>query len=66
MKKKTPSNPLPLAESLNLSLNAGTAQEQASQNSAEPLSYPENSNSYAFRQLLDDNSLATHRAAFDI
>ena len=36
MKKKTPSNPLPLAESLNLSLNAWTAQQQASQNSAEP------------------------------
>ena len=32
MKKKTPSNPLPLAESLNLSLNAGTAHEQASEN----------------------------------
>jgi Flp pilus assembly protein TadB len=36
MKKKTPSNPLPPAESLNLSLNAGAAQQQPSQNNAEP------------------------------
>ena len=36
MKKKTPSNPLPMAESLNLSMNAGAAQEQPSQNNAEP------------------------------
>ena len=36
MKKKTPSHPLPLAESLNLSLNAGAAQEQPSQNNTEP------------------------------
>ena len=36
MKKKTPSNPLPMAESLNLSLNAGTAQPQPAQNSAQP------------------------------
>ena len=36
MKKKTPSNPLPLAESLNLSLNAGTAPQPPSQNSAQP------------------------------
>ena len=36
MKKKTPSDPLPLAESLNLSLNAGMAQPPPSQNSAEP------------------------------
>ena len=35
MKKNTPSNPLPPAESLNLSLNAGAAQEQASQNNPE-------------------------------
>src|ERR1017187_2741920 len=40
MKKKTPSNPLPLAESLNLSSNAGTAQEQTSQNSAKPKRQP--------------------------
>src|ERR1700690_603949 len=36
MKKKTPSNPLPLAESLNLSMNAGAAQQQPSQNNTEP------------------------------
>jgi Flp pilus assembly protein TadB len=36
MKKKTPSNPLPPAESLNLSLNAGTVQPPPSQNSAQP------------------------------
>ncbi|MCX6921808.1 MAG: hypothetical protein NT154_01105 [Verrucomicrobia bacterium] len=36
MKQKTPSNPLPLPESLNLSLNAGSAQQQASQNNAKP------------------------------
>ena len=36
MKNETPFNPVPLPESLNLSLNAGSAQEQASQNHAEP------------------------------
>ena len=36
MKKKTPSNPLPLAEGLNLSSNAGTAQHEASQDKVEP------------------------------
>jgi Flp pilus assembly protein TadB len=36
MKKKTPSNPLPTAESLNLSLNAGTAQQPPSQKNTEP------------------------------